>query len=96
MTVDKNLIKLIESGEYVVVSVKAPRGLLSSTAMRDDHSFWAPCPDDKTILEMRQAGDFMGNTYKTTSEKENILRGMEKLHEEVVGTGFYKYEKIFQ
>lgn len=80
--------------DHVVVPKKAPRELLSSMAMRYDHSFGMGCNlTDNEILEERKNGNIFANQYMTSRERESLITTMSQLHEEVVGTGFYKYKK---
>lgn len=64
--------------DFALVSRVPTRGLLISMAMRMDHAFGMP-PDPTGLL--------VG--MKTPAEKEAVLVDMGRLHEEVVGTGFY-------
>ncbi len=79
--------------EHITIPIKPSNGLLFSMAMRYDHSFGMDCDlTDEEILKERAEGNFFAGNYKTKREKECIISTMRQLHEEVVGTGFYKYK----
>ena len=65
-------------------------------AMRYNHAFGMSCEltDDEIYKERNGQGDFLGaimaRQMLTLREKEMILTDMKRLHEEVVGMGFYK------
>jgi hypothetical protein len=67
---------------YALVPVQPSTGLLVSMAMRWDHSFGLP------------AYDFGGIQMGYTPEmRASLLVSMGQLHEEVVGTGFYRADR---
>jgi hypothetical protein len=100
--IERSLREKDVSDGFVVVPIEPPIELLTSMAMRQDHSFLAPqhFDSDEDILKARQSDDFaimlMGKQDKTTREREVTLNEMRKLHEEVVGKGFYKYERKYE
>lgn len=75
------LAAMDEAGWRLVPKV-ATRGLLVSMALRNDHALAAP---DMGAFEYRKPS--------IQEWQEGRLREMAKLHEEVVGTGFYSPEK---
>jgi hypothetical protein len=93
----KLLNKILIKFGLVIIPIKPPEGLLSSMAMREDHLFLAPVlGSDEDILKGRfsenLAIQLLANKMLTSEEKASRLVVMKQLHEEVVGTGFYKYE----
>lgn len=93
MTITQEIINKIENGECVVVPVIPPTGLLFSMAMRSDHAFGlSGNMSDDEIEQIKKENPICAGQYYTSKERECLLRSMRQLHEEVVGTGFYKYE----
>jgi len=84
----------------VVIPKKAPIDLLASMCVRYNHAFNAPNPfkNDEEIIAARKGSDFglklAANMALTDAEKNSLLGTMRQLHEEVTGTGFYKYKKL--
>lgn len=77
----------------VTIPIDPPDSLLKSMALRYNHAYGLSIGiDDSYITELRERSPLMGNQYLTSSERESILTTMRQLHEEVIGTGFYKYE----
>jgi len=70
----------IAAAGYAIVPIKPTDGLLSSMAMRWDHSFGMDRIE--TI-----PGFAMGYTPEM---RQSLMGSMAQLHEEVVGTGFYR------
>jgi hypothetical protein len=71
----------------VLVSVAPSDGLLMSMAIRSDHALGCPGYYDQKGLGRPNNG------VSHARMLECALGGMRKLHEEVVGTGFYSPEK---
>lgn len=95
--IEKSIKEKSCEDRMVVIPVEPTTELLISMAMRQDHSF---CFDseltDAEILEHRNsesyAVNFTARQWKTTAEKAMVLSTMKKLHDEVVGSGFYKHK----
>lgn len=78
------LIKIFSDAGFAVVPKEPTPGLLKSMALRYDHGIFAPHFD-------------FGQGCPTVEERQRhidvTLTTMKQLHEEVVGTGFYKPDK---
>ena len=71
----------------VLVSVAPSDGLLMSMAIRSDHALGCPGYYDQKVLGR------LNNGVSHARMLECALGDMRKLHEEVVGAGFYSPEK---
>lgn len=69
-----------DAAKSAIVPLEPTPGLLVSMALRDDHGFLAAGPDET---------DAPLACGPTQAARESRLRDMVKVHEEVVGTGFY-------
>lgn len=74
-----------------LVPVKPTRGLLISMAIRSDHALGIPGYYD----EMREhlPADHPMKSVTHAQRMQSTMNSMRQLHEEVVGTGFYKPER---
>ncbi len=75
------ILKDLEKAGYSIVPKEASLGLLQSMALRWDHGIFAP---------------LFGREETATERQQRInavLTSMRQVHEEVVGTGFFKEEK---
>lgn len=74
-----------------LVPVKPTRGLLISMAIRSDHGLGIPGYYD----EMREhlPADHPMKSVTHAQRMQSTMNSMRQLHEEVVGTGFYKPER---
>lgn len=68
----------------ITVPLNPPRALLVSMAIRFDHAFLM-----KRQEMMPGTGIFQGYTPE---QRESLIRQMSQLYEEVIGTGFYKWD----
>ena len=85
--------KGIINGTLVVIPTDPSDGLLNSMAMRFDHAFGCGLNmSDDEIEKIKKENPIIKGQFYTSKEREGLLRTMRQLHEEVVGTGFYKYE----
>lgn len=85
---------LLPDNEQVIIPVKASKALLHSMAVRYDHSLGiSEGMTDDEIIAMRKSSPIMACMYRTSQEREGLMTTMKQLHEEVVGRGFYNYEK---
>lgn len=76
----RSFTEALAAAGYAIVPQDPSRGLLISMALREDHAFTAP------VQEL-----FPGVVFGLTDQqREARLRDMRKVHEEVVGTGFYR------
>jgi hypothetical protein len=87
-----------EMSETITIPIDPPPGLLESMAMRCNHAFGLSTGiSDEKINAMRNSDSvldkMMGGQYMTSREREALLADMRRCHEEVVGTGFFKYQK---
>lgn len=91
MNIIQFVVKVLTANKWVLVKTKPDEKLLISMATRYDHCFGISgiCSDEE-INKLRISQPLVGNCYLTSSEKKAILSQMKQLHEEVVGTGFYK------
>lgn len=76
-------IHVLKQMDYVIVPVTPSKGLLVSMALRQDHDFGVPYSRNEQGIEVGL----------TTEQRKARLSQMAQLHEEVVGTGFYREEK---
>ena len=82
----KNLI----NGEAVIVDIEPSPGLLTSMAIRYDHGLGIPDYYNQPL----NRPDYVDKYEDWHSRKlDSTIRTMRQLHEEVVGTGFYKPHK---
>lgn len=97
----KFLIKLLRNlirHKYAIIPLDPSPKLLNSMAMRMDHSFCSPQSlTDEEIEKARQQDDdfamkLTASTCMTSAEKEQVLKDMARLYDEIVGRGFYRYE----
>jgi hypothetical protein len=72
--------------EWKLVPVEPSPGLLVSMAIRADHALGVPGYYDQPMMQQAHG---VGHAQML----ESTMRTMRQLHEEVVGTGFYRPEK---
>lgn len=89
MNIIQKIVNKLTKGKWVLLPTTPTKELLTSMAIRYDHSFGFDLADDK-IYQMRVEQPIMAGQYLTVREKEVVLKSMNQLHEEVVGKGFYK------
>jgi hypothetical protein len=87
-----------EMKNWAMVPTEPPPGLLESMAIRCTHAFGLSTGiSDEKINAMRNSDSvldkMMGGQYMISREREALLADMRRCHEEVVGTGFFKYQK---
>lgn len=82
----EEMIRRLHARGFTVVPLEASSGLLASMALRYDHGLFMPAIDPDKMLLPYTKEDRTRKIHATISK-------MRQIHEEVVGTGFYRPEK---